>query len=133
MDCYDDDGRQGLQEDDLLDDTEVDGLIRDTINQTIGESLFDHANIKAWTTEIVDGCLKRLASQRKPFKYVVTCNIAQKVHPLPRPQRASHEQKLCRHQLKYCRRQHIQIKERKKEDACAGWSWYTLCLHSQVE
>lgn len=89
MDYYDDDGRQGLQEDDLLDNAEVDGLIRDTINQTIGDSLFDHANIKTWTTDIVDGCLKRLASQRKPFKYVVTCNVAQKVHPLPGPQHAS--------------------------------------------
>ena len=100
MDYYDDDGRQGLQEDDLLDDAEVDGLIRDTINQIIGDSLFDHANIQAWTTEIVNGCLKRLASQRKPFKYVVTCNIAQKVHPLPRPQHASQEQKLYRHKVK---------------------------------
>ena len=89
MEYYDDDGRQGLQEDDLLDNAEVDGLIRDTINQTIGDSLFDHANIKAWTTDIVDGCLKCLASQRKPFKYVVTCNVAQKVYPLPGPQHAS--------------------------------------------
>lgn len=76
---YDDDGRQGLQEDDLLDDAEIDTLIRDIITQTIGDSLFEHANVTSWTTEIVEGCLKRLAALRKPFKYVVTCNLAQKV------------------------------------------------------
>ena len=76
---YDDDGRQGLQEDDLLDDAEVDTLIRDTISQTIGECLFDHAQMATWTDEIVEGCLKRLNNLRKPFKYVVSCNLAQKV------------------------------------------------------
>ena len=76
---FDDDGRQGLQEDDLLDDAEVDTLIRDAILQTVGDSLFDHEQIPAWTNEIVEGCLKRLANLTKPFKYVVTCNLAQKV------------------------------------------------------
>ncbi len=76
---YDDDGRQGLQEDDLLDDAEVDTLIRDTISQTIGECLFDHAQMSTWTDEIVEGCLKRLNNMKKPFKYVVSCNLAQKV------------------------------------------------------
>ena len=80
---YEDDGRQGLQEDDLLDDAEVDTLIRDTISQTIGESLFDHAQIATWTDEIVEGCLKRLNNLRKPFKYVVSCNLAQKVKARP--------------------------------------------------
>ena len=76
---YDDDGRQGLQEDDLLDDAEIDTLIRDAILQTVGDSLFDHEQIIVWTNEIVEGCLKRLANLTKPFKYVVTCNLAQKV------------------------------------------------------
>lgn len=76
---FDDDARQGLQEDDLLDDAEVDTLIRDAILQTVGDSLFDHEQITVWTNEIVEGCLKRLANLTKPFKYVVTCNLAQKV------------------------------------------------------
>lgn len=78
----DDDGKQGLEEDDLLDDAEVDALIRDTIVQTIGtDTHFDHNSFSQWTTEIIEGTLKRLAALGKPFKYVVTCNLAQKVIP----------------------------------------------------
>lgn len=78
----DDDGKQGLEEDDLLDDAEVDALIRDTIVQTIGtDTQFDHDRFSQWTTEIIEGTLKRLAALGKPFKYVVTCNLAQQVIP----------------------------------------------------
>lgn len=76
-----DDGKQGLEEDDLLDDADIDALIRDTIVQTIGsDTYFDHDSMGQWTNEILEGSLKRLAALGKPFKYVVTCNLAQKVN-----------------------------------------------------
>lgn len=79
----DDDGKQGLEEDDLLDDAEVDALIRESIVQTLGSDCqFEHSNMNQWTNEIIEGCLKRLAGLGKPFKYVVTCNLAQKVRNL---------------------------------------------------
>lgn len=75
----DDDGKQGLEEDDLLDDAEVDTLIRAVIVQTVGDNQFDYQSASQWTSEIIEECLKKLAGLSKPFKYVVTCNLAQKV------------------------------------------------------
>ena len=68
----------GLTEDDLVDDAEVDSMIRDAITQVVADNQFVHSKINAWSSNIVEGCLKRLAALQKPFKYVVTCNLSQK-------------------------------------------------------
>jgi dynein light chain Tctex-type 1 len=77
----DDDGKQGLEEDDLLDDAEVDTLIREVVVRTIGDSHFDRESASRWTSEILAECLKKLTALSKPFKYVVTCNLAEKASP----------------------------------------------------
>ena len=75
----DDDNRiDGLTEDDLIDDAEIDTLIREAITTTVGDNAFLHAKIDAWSNNIAEGCLKRLAAANKPFKYVVTCNLTQR-------------------------------------------------------
>ena len=38
-----------------------------------------NTSVNVWTGNVVEGCLKRLASLTKPFKYVVTANIMQRV------------------------------------------------------
>lgn len=68
----------GLTEDDLIDDAEVDTMVREAILQSVGDSQLLHSKIDAWSANIVEGCLKRLAALNKPFKYVVTCNLTQK-------------------------------------------------------
>eukprot|EP00201_Polytomella_parva_P023520 CAMPEP_0175043106 /NCGR_PEP_ID=MMETSP0052_2-20121109/2974_1 /TAXON_ID=51329 ORGANISM="Polytomella parva, Strain SAG 63-3" /NCGR_SAMPLE_ID=MMETSP0052_2 /ASSEMBLY_ACC=CAM_ASM_000194 /LENGTH=118 /DNA_ID=CAMNT_0016306071 /DNA_START=37 /DNA_END=393 /DNA_ORIENTATION=- len=68
----------GLAEDELMDDAEVDTLVREVINSTIGDSQFIHNKIDSWSNNIVEGCLKKLAGLGKPFKYVTTCNLTQK-------------------------------------------------------
>lgn len=68
----------GVSVDDLIDDAEVDTMIRDTITGAVADNAFTHAKINAWASNIVEGCLKRLAALQKPFKYVVTCNLSQK-------------------------------------------------------
>jgi dynein light chain Tctex-type 1 len=68
----------GLHEDDLMDDAEVDTMIRESISQVVGDNAFTHAKINTWSSNIVENCLKRLAALSKPFKYVVTCNLSQK-------------------------------------------------------
>ncbi|GBF94917.1 hypothetical protein Rsub_08160 [Raphidocelis subcapitata] len=73
-----DPGLDQLTEDDLLDDAEVDTMVREAITAAIGDSPFLHAKVDAWAANIVEGCLKRLAALAKPFKYVVTCNLSQK-------------------------------------------------------
>ena len=48
------------------------------IEQTVGTNAFMHTKVNQWTSNVVEGCLKRLAGLQKPFKYVVTCNFVQK-------------------------------------------------------
>jgi dynein light chain Tctex-type 1 len=68
----------GLTEDDLMDDAEVDSLLRESISAAVGDSQFLHAKADAMSANIAEGCLKRLAALNKPFKYVLTCNLTQK-------------------------------------------------------
>jgi dynein light chain Tctex-type 1 len=67
-----------LTEDDLIDDAEIDTMVREVITGAIGDSAFLLAKIDAWSSNIAEGCLKRLAALSKPFKYVITCNLSQK-------------------------------------------------------
>jgi dynein light chain Tctex-type 1 len=73
-----DPGMDQMTEDDLLDDAEIDTLVREVVTGAVGDSPFALAKIDAWTGNIVEGCLKRLAALNKPFKYVITCNLSQK-------------------------------------------------------
>eukprot|EP00884_Botryococcus_braunii_P018078 jgi/Botrbrau1/4954/Bobra.0122s0031.1 len=68
----------GLTEAELVDDAEIDTLMRDAIVSTIGDSQFNQSKISTWSNNIVDTCLKRLAALGRPFKYVITCNLTQK-------------------------------------------------------
>ncbi len=70
-------GMDGLAENDLVDEAEVDSVIRETVIHTIGEAAFTQGKVNAWSSHIVEGCLKKLAAMGKPFKYVVTCSIIQ--------------------------------------------------------
>jgi len=77
--AHEDDGAaDGITEDDLIDDAEIDTMVRESIAQTVGENNFLLNKIDSWSTNIIEGCLKRLAALQKPFKYVVTCNLSQK-------------------------------------------------------
>jgi dynein light chain Tctex-type 1 len=68
----------GMTEEDLMDDAEVDSMVREAINAAVGDNQFLHSKIDLWSNNIVEGCLKRLAAVGKPFKYIVTCNLMQK-------------------------------------------------------
>ncbi|GAB4812995.1 hypothetical protein N2152v2_000041 [Parachlorella kessleri] len=71
-------GMDGLAENDLVDEAEVDSVIRETVLHTIGETAFAQAKVNSWSGQIVEGCLKKLAGMGKPFKYVITCSITQR-------------------------------------------------------
>uniref|UniRef100_A0A061QX45 Dynein light chain tctex-type 1 n=1 Tax=Tetraselmis sp. GSL018 TaxID=582737 RepID=A0A061QX45_9CHLO len=68
----------GLTEEDLLDEAEVDTMIRQVISDVLGEQSFQHAKADAWTKNIIEDSLKKLQALQKPFKYVVTCCLTQK-------------------------------------------------------
>jgi len=75
----DDDGQfDGMTEDDLMDDAEVDTMVREAVSSVVADNAFSHNKIDAWSNNIVEGCLKRLAALNKPFKYIATCNLTQK-------------------------------------------------------
>ena len=73
------DGRQGLTEDQLIDDAMMDTLIRESVSQTVGDNAFSQARVHQWTSSMTDGCLKRLAALNKPFKYVCHFTLGQRV------------------------------------------------------
>lgn len=69
---------EGVREEDLMDDAEVDTMVRDSVAAAVGDMPFLHAKIDTWANNVVEGCVKRLAALAKPYKYVVTCNLTQK-------------------------------------------------------
>ncbi|KAG1676231.1 hypothetical protein FOA52_006448 [Chlamydomonas sp. UWO 241] len=76
----DDDGAfDGMTEDDLMDDAEVDTMVREAVSSVVADNAFAHNKIDIWANNCVEGCLKRLAALNKPFKYIVTCNLTQKL------------------------------------------------------
>eukprot|EP00740_Mantoniella_antarctica_P005312 CAMPEP_0181361626 /NCGR_PEP_ID=MMETSP1106-20121128/7432_1 /TAXON_ID=81844 /ORGANISM="Mantoniella antarctica, Strain SL-175" /LENGTH=120 /DNA_ID=CAMNT_0023475243 /DNA_START=82 /DNA_END=444 /DNA_ORIENTATION=- len=79
MGGVDEDGLiSGLREEQLITNEEMDQIVKEAIDQAIGTNIFLHAKVNLWTSNVVEGVLKRLASLSKPFKYVVTCNFVQK-------------------------------------------------------
>lgn len=61
-------GEQRLADEDLVDDAEVDTLIREAIVQIMGDNAYVPSKSNQWSANIVEGCLKRLAALSKPFK-----------------------------------------------------------------
>merc|ERR1711935_972639 len=58
---------------------EVREMIREVCDSVIKkETMFDQSHIEEHTAAVIEEALKRLADQRKPFKYVVTCAITQR-------------------------------------------------------
>jgi len=79
MGAVDEDGLiSGLREEELITNEEMDTIVKEAIDQAVGQNAYQHHKINLWTSNIVEGCLKRLASLTKPFKYVVTVNFIQK-------------------------------------------------------
>eukprot|EP00735_Rhodelphis_limneticus_P005312 TRINITY_DN17100_c0_g1::TRINITY_DN17100_c0_g1_i1::g.20946::m.20946 TRINITY_DN17100_c0_g1::TRINITY_DN17100_c0_g1_i1::g.20946 ORF type:complete len:131 (+),score=-0.94,sp/Q9Z336/DYLT1_RAT/69.03/7e-57,Tctex-1/PF03645.8/1.8e-37 TRINITY_DN17100_c0_g1_i1:54-395(+) len=68
---------QGSEETSFVPD-DVNGIIRETIDQLLGNTTYQHNKIGQWTSNVVEQCLKRLTALNKPFKYIVTCIIMQK-------------------------------------------------------
>eukprot|EP00887_Chlorella_sp_A99_P003474 scaffold7.g3474.t1 len=68
----------GLAENDLTDEAEVDSIIREALLQTVGDTPFANGKVPTWSAQLAEGCLKKLAALQKPFKYVVTVNLCQK-------------------------------------------------------
>eukprot|EP00741_Cyanophora_paradoxa_P021739 tig00000241_g20982.t1 len=57
---------------------DVNTVIKEAIESVLQNAVYHHNKVSQWTSNIVEGCLKRLTAMNKPFKYIVTCIIMQK-------------------------------------------------------
>jgi hypothetical protein len=62
----------------LLNGEEVVVAIKESIDGVLQNQQYSEHKVSQWTSKCIETCMKRLASQNKPYKYVVTCMIAQK-------------------------------------------------------
>ncbi|XP_025418315.1 dynein light chain Tctex-type 1-like [Sipha flava] len=67
-----------LDEENRFDVNEVSDIINNSIENTIGNQLYQQNMVNKWVNDVVDYCLKRLCQLAKPFKYMVICTILQK-------------------------------------------------------
>ncbi|XP_017278668.1 dynein light chain Tctex-type 1 isoform X2 [Kryptolebias marmoratus] len=49
---------------------EVDKIINDSVETTIGGNAYQHNRVNQWTTSVVEQCLSQLSKLGKPFKYI---------------------------------------------------------------
>lgn len=57
---------------------DVSKIINDTIEATIGGSMYQQDKVNTWSAAVSEQCLNALSKLKKAFKYVVTCSIMQK-------------------------------------------------------
>mgnify|MGYP002351130725 CR=1 FL=1 len=52
--------------------------IREIIEDKLSGKDYDEQLVPQWINDICESCMEELCAPRKPFKYVVTCNIMQR-------------------------------------------------------
>lgn len=57
---------------------EVNSIVKDTIEQVIGSTSYNHSKVTQLTDQVIDEVLKKLVAQKKPYKYLVSCTLMQK-------------------------------------------------------
>ncbi|CAL8094041.1 unnamed protein product [Calicophoron daubneyi] len=57
---------------------EVKNIVKESIESTVGSSVYAHSKVQHWSSLVIEQCLNSLTKLGKPFKYVVTCVIMQK-------------------------------------------------------
>lgn len=53
-------------------------IIKESTEQVLANSTYQHNKVPNWTSMVIEGTLKRLKELNKPFKYIVTAVIMQK-------------------------------------------------------
>lgn len=70
--------RAGVRDDVAFVSDEVNRIIKESIESSIGGNVYQHNRVNQWTTSVMEQCLNQLSKLGKPFKYIVTCIIMQK-------------------------------------------------------
>jgi len=53
-------------------------IMKEVVEETFEDSVYQHSKVSAWNTQIVETCINRLTAKTINFKYIVTCVILQK-------------------------------------------------------
>lgn len=67
------------EEDNSFVTDEVNKVIRESIETVIGNNTYQVEQVNKWSTAVSEAVLTALSKLKKPFKYVVTCSIMQKI------------------------------------------------------
>ena len=51
---------------------DVQNIIKESVETTLQNAVYNHAKVPQWTSTVVEQCLKRLTALNKPFKYIGT-------------------------------------------------------------
>ncbi|EFA78409.1 cytoplasmic dynein light chain [Heterostelium album PN500] len=54
-------------------------ILKDAVDVTIQNQQYQHSKVPQWTSSVIDHSMKKLQELNRPFKYIVTCTIFQKV------------------------------------------------------
>merc|ERR1711997_255993 len=57
---------------------DVSTVIQECLEGILGGSTYQSSKTDAWTNQVVEACLGKLAALEKAFKYSVTCTLMQK-------------------------------------------------------
>ncbi|GAM19607.1 hypothetical protein SAMD00019534_027820, partial [Acytostelium subglobosum LB1] len=55
------------------------GILKEAVETTIQNAQYQHSKVPQWTASVIETSLKKLQELNKPYKYIVTCTILQKV------------------------------------------------------
>lgn len=57
---------------------DISTVIQECLENILGGSTYQSSKTDAWTNQVVEACLGKLAALEKAFKYSVTCTLMQK-------------------------------------------------------
>eukprot|EP00879_Flechtneria_rotunda_P008140 GHRR01008525.1.p1 GENE.GHRR01008525.1~~GHRR01008525.1.p1 ORF type:complete len:157 (+),score=25.53 GHRR01008525.1:66-536(+) len=57
---------------------DISSIVKESLDNVLQNQQYTEQKVSQWTSACLEGCMKRLTSLNKPYKYVVTCIILQK-------------------------------------------------------
>ncbi|KIZ03887.1 Dynein light chain Tctex-type 1 [Monoraphidium neglectum] len=57
---------------------EVTAIVKEAVDGVLAAEAYNEQMVGRWTSNCLEGCVKRLVALGKPYKYIVTCTIMQK-------------------------------------------------------
>jgi len=52
--------------------------VQSAVEATLAQATYEHEKVPQWTSDVIEGVMKKLTGLQKPFKYIVSCIIMQK-------------------------------------------------------